>query len=351
MAATILDGVTGLFTPDVVHKAASVLGESDSAISKGVGAAIPALLGGVASRAEDPGFASSLYDLVKSPLNDGGVLKDVGSLFGASGTSPMMSLGNKLLGSLFGGGTSNVSNNLAGYAGVKSSSAMTLLNVAAPIVLAFLGKRARSEAASPTALAGMLRNEKDSIAAAMPGPLASAAIRPDAPGTSTPAMSSEMYRQRPAEEKKSIWRWLLPAAAAVIALALIVPMFGRKESTVTSVMNTPATTTAPTAAPSGTVYFDVDQAAMPGAGQAALIPVIDYLKTNPAATAVVSGFHDSSGDLAANEELAKSRAESVQATLVASGIDASRIEMQKPSVTEGGGSADQARRVEVTVRQ
>lgn len=350
MAASILDGVTGLFTPDVVHKAASALGESDSAITKGVSAAIPALLGSVASRADDPGFASSLFDLVKSPANDGGVLKDVGSLFGASGSSPMMGLGNKLLGSVFGGGTSNVSNNLAGYAGVKSSSAMALLNVAAPIVLAFLGKRARSEASSPTALAGLLRSEKDSIAAAVPGPLANVATRHDAP-----AMSTEMYRTRPpVEQKKSIWRWLLPAAAAAIALALILPMFGRREQNLpatTAVSPAPGATVPSATLPSGTVYFDVDQSSLPVNGNASLTPVISYLQANPGATAVVSGYHDSTGDQAANEVLARNRAESVQATLVAAGIDASRIEMQKPVVTEGGGTADQARRVEVTVRQ
>ena len=168
-------------------------------------------------------------------------------------------------------------------------------------------------------------------------------------------MANEMYRTRPAEQKKSIWRWLLPALAAVVALLVIVPMFGRKDSAVTSVMNAPAPapgTAAPGAAlPSGTVFFEVDQASLPGAGQAALIPVIEYMKTNPSATAVISGYHDASGDQAANEVIARSRAESVQATLVAAGIDASRIEMQKPGVTEGGGTAEQARRVEVTVRQ
>jgi OOP family OmpA-OmpF porin len=349
MAASILDGVTGLFTPDVVHKAASVLGESDAAISKGVGAAIPALLGGVASRADDPGFASSLFELVKSPLNDGGVLKDVGSLFGASGSSPMMSLGNKLLGTLFGGGTSNVSSNLAGYAGVKSSSAMTLLNVAAPLVLAFLGKRARTEATSPTALAGMLRDEKDSIAAAVPGPLASAAAAPE-----TPAMATEMYRTRPAVQKRSALRWLLPAAAAVIALALILPMFGRKETAVTSVMTpdvvepAPATSVPAAALPSGTVYFDSNQSAMPADGDAALAPVIEYLRANPDAIAVVSGYHDPSGDLVTNDELARGRAESVLSAIAAAGIDRSRIELQKPVMTEG---VEEARRVEVTVRQ
>jgi hypothetical protein len=40
----------------------------------------------------------------------------------------------------------------------------------------------------------------------------------------------------------------------------------------------------------------------------------------------------------------------VQAALVAAGIEEARIDMQKPVVAAGGGSLEDARRVEVTVR-
>ena len=56
-----------------------MLGESDTAVRKGVGATVPALLGGVASHVDDPGFASKLFDLVKSPANDSSVLNNIGS--------------------------------------------------------------------------------------------------------------------------------------------------------------------------------------------------------------------------------------------------------------------------------
>ena len=171
-ASTLLDGMTGLFTPDVLGKAASMLGESDTAVRKGVGATVPALLGGVASHVDDPGFASKLFDLVKSPANDGSVLNNIGSLFNTSTTTPIMGLGNKLLGSVFGGSTGNFSRSLAGFAGMKSSSAMSLLNFAAPLVLAFLGKRARKDNLNASSLATLLRNEKDTIEAAVPAPLA-----------------------------------------------------------------------------------------------------------------------------------------------------------------------------------
>jgi len=110
-------------------------------------------------------------------------------------------------------------------------------------------------------------------------------------------------------------------------------------------------TVAPAAAsPTATVYFDVDQSGLPAGSDTALSSVIAYLKANPASTAVISGYHDPSGDKGANEELAKNRAGSVRDALVAGGIEEARITMEKPVVTTGGGSLEDARRVEVTVR-
>ena len=353
MSASLLDGLTGLITPDVVSKAASALGESDAAIRKGVGGAFPALLSGVASRADDSSFASSLFDLVRSPANDDSILNDVGSLVSANSTSPMVGLGASLLGMLFGGRTSTFTNSLAGYAGIKSSTASTLLNVAAPLVLAFIGRHARNDGLNATSLATLLRNQKHSYAAAVPSQLANVGRYPG-----TYMKEREAYAARTIERRTPTWRWLLPALGAIVGLALLIPMFGRKEQVdardLMGAAVEPARVpeyqvVAPTAAtPTGTVYFDVNQAALPANGVRSLSSVIEYLKANPGATAVVSGYHDPTGDPAANEELAKNRADAVRSSLVAAGIEESRIEMHEPIVTEGDGPPEQARRVEVT---
>ena len=63
----------------------------------------------------------------------------------------------------------------------------------------------------------------------------------------------------------------------------------------------------------------------------------------------ISGFHDESGGAATNAEIAKQRAQAVKQWLQEQGIASERIEMDKPAVTEGGGDASEARRVEVSV--
>ncbi len=366
MAASLLDSLNGLITPDLAGKAASMLGESDSAIRKGMGGVFPVLLSGLASRAGDSSISSSLFDLVRSPANDGGVLNDVASLLGAGGSSPMMSLGGKLLGLLFGGNTANVASSLAGYSGVKSSTASTLLNIGAPLVLAMLGKRVRSDGLNASSLASLLLGQKDSYAAALPGPLANLGSY-----LAAPTREREVYAAPPppvSERRSSIWRWLLPLLIALGALWLLSSLFGRKERPVDerpapaaiepapapapTVEPAPAPTTAPAdaAGATATVYFDVDQSALPAGTDTALSSVIAYLQANPGTTAVISGYHDPTGDQAANEELAKNRAASVRDALMAAGIEESRIDMQKPAVTTGGGTLEDARRVDVTVR-
>jgi K(+)-stimulated pyrophosphate-energized sodium pump len=97
------------------------------------------------------------------------------------------------------------------------------------------------------------------------------------------------------------------------------------------------------------LYFDMGSVVLPADASASLAGVLGALHADPARTAQVSGYHDPSGDLAANEELAKQRAMTVRQWLVTNGIAEERIELSKPTVTTGDGAAEEARRVEVSV--
>ncbi|KOC28397.1 membrane protein [Comamonas testosteroni] len=63
--------------------------------------------------------------------------------------------------------------------------------------------------------------------------------------------------------------------------------------------------------------------------------------------AVISGFHDATGSAEINAELAKQRAQAVQAALVALGVAEDKIELKKPEQSQADGSNAEARRVEV----
>lgn len=104
-------------------------------------------------------------------------------------------------------------------------------------------------------------------------------------------------------------------------------------------------------APALKVYFDSGSAELSGEFAAKAEALLDHLKQNAGAKAVISGFNDSTGDPEKNAELSKHRAEAVQAALVAAGIPKARTLLEKPSATTGtAATASASRRVEVVVR-
>jgi len=100
----------------------------------------------------------------------------------------------------------------------------------------------------------------------------------------------------------------------------------------------------------GMVYFEVGKADLPADAPILLRPAIRAAKAMEGSKLVISGYHDASGDAAANEELAKRRAFAVRDMLIAAGVSEQRVELAKPVVTVGGADDAEARRVEVTLR-
>jgi K(+)-stimulated pyrophosphate-energized sodium pump len=146
----------------------------------------------------------------------------------------------------------------------------------------------------------------------------------------------------------------------IVAL-LIVPLLP-----VGSVTHTAAATTAtPAAAPmamaasadgasfkveGGVVkfYFASAKTDLAGGAEAALADVAKGVAAGK--KAVVSGYTDSTGDAAKNEELAKLRAMAVSGALKAAGIADDKIELKKPELLTGSGNNAEARRVEVALQ-
>jgi cytochrome c oxidase subunit 2 len=96
------------------------------------------------------------------------------------------------------------------------------------------------------------------------------------------------------------------------------------------------------------VFFATGQRDLDDQAKATAAAAVDYLKKNSDAKVVLAGFVDSTGDAAANEELAKHRAQAVRDALTQGGVAADRIDLRKPEViTAGQGADSQARRVDI----
>ena len=95
-------------------------------------------------------------------------------------------------------------------------------------------------------------------------------------------------------------------------------------------------------------YFATGKADLADNAEEALKDVLAGVREGK--KAVVSGYNDSTGNAAANEELSKNRALAVRNALLGFGVPESQIELRKPENTEAGqGNNAEARRVEVVL--
>ena len=94
-------------------------------------------------------------------------------------------------------------------------------------------------------------------------------------------------------------------------------------------------------------YFATGKADLAAGANEALADIVKGVAAGQ--KAVVSGFHDATGDAAQNAELAKNRALAVRDALQALGVAEGSIELKKPEATQGSGSNAEARRVEVVL--
>ena len=97
------------------------------------------------------------------------------------------------------------------------------------------------------------------------------------------------------------------------------------------------------------LYFDTGKTDLPADAAKAVAPLADYAKATKDAKLAISGFHDKTGDPAANHDLAKKRAMAVKDVLVAAGVAEGALELAKPVETTGAADDREARRVEVSI--
>lgn len=169
MPFSLLDSVNSLFTKDLIGKAAATLGEGEDRIAKAVSAIVPTILTGVLNKASSgKTAANSLFDMAKQ-ASASGVLGNLGNLLSGNGSN-ISSLVN-MASSLFGDKLSAITSQISGFAGIKPSSASSLLNLATPAALGTVGKFVAQNNMDVNGFISMLLNQKDKILSAIPSGL------------------------------------------------------------------------------------------------------------------------------------------------------------------------------------
>jgi len=171
--ATLLDSLTSLATP-AVSRIAHRLGESDAAVARGLQSSVASVLGGLLTKSADVSGNHRIFDLITSRDNASGPVDDVSSLLGGMSAPSQSAIGATLLSTLFGNRVGSVGEIVARSAGFKNPvSGASILSLAAPLVLGYLGKRVRDGSLSIGSLTSLLAGERDNILAAAPTGLSS----------------------------------------------------------------------------------------------------------------------------------------------------------------------------------
>jgi OmpA-OmpF porin, OOP family len=171
--ATLLESLTSLTTP-AVSRIAHRLGESDAAVARGIQTSVASVLGGLLTKSADVSGIHRIFDLITSRDNASGSVDDVSSLLGGLSSPSPSASGATLLSTLFGSRVGSIGELVARAAGFKNPvSGASVLSVAAPLVLGYLGKRARDGSLNIGSLTSLLAGERDAILAAAPAGLTS----------------------------------------------------------------------------------------------------------------------------------------------------------------------------------
>jgi hypothetical protein len=168
MATNLIDTVKSFFTPDVVNRASARLGESEDGIRRAVDGGVPVVFAGLLQRADHGGAPSLLSDARQAATHH---LPGPPEVLFTSSSADLSTTGNGWGVALFGGAFSVISNALASFAGIKTGSAHTMLNMLTPLSLSVVGYQAEEENLNDQGLRALLDEQRPSIMAAQPAGL------------------------------------------------------------------------------------------------------------------------------------------------------------------------------------
>jgi len=142
--ASVLDIVQQHLGPQEMQQISQQLGTDPATSQQAVNAALPAIVGGMAATAQQPGAASGIQSLLGSHA---GILGSLGSMIGAGGAADG---GGGILGQILGRHEDTVQTGVQQASGLGSDQTRKLLMILAPIVLGTLAKRSMNHGAAHT---------------------------------------------------------------------------------------------------------------------------------------------------------------------------------------------------------
>lgn len=166
---SVIDLVQQHLGTQEVQQISEQLGVDPAAAQSAIQAAVPMIVGGMASTADQPGGASTIQSMFGS---HSGILGNIGSVISAGAPAD----GGGLLGKILGQHQQTVQTGVQQASGLAPDQTRKLLMILGPIVLAALAHRHAQAAASSTttgatdtSLGNVLRQDAEAAQAKAPG--------------------------------------------------------------------------------------------------------------------------------------------------------------------------------------
>jgi len=160
MSINLIDLIKGQLGPATVSQTATQLGESESGVSKAISALLPAVVGGFANS----NTQSELFSTVKEASSSGILSNLLGNLNGSD------SVISKILSLIFGDGDklAAITNAVSSYAGIKTESTNSLLNLVTGATAGTLGKYANDNNLDVSSFGNLLSDQKGLLSSILP---------------------------------------------------------------------------------------------------------------------------------------------------------------------------------------
>lgn len=140
----LLDLLNSPMGKQLISGVAGQTGNSTDQTGSVLSMALPVLMGAMKKNAATPEGAQGLMSAI-SGKHSGGILDNLEGLFGGGVDDDVMNDGAGILSHVLGGKQSQVENALSSKSGLDTGSIATILKVAAPILMGYLGQQSKQQ--------------------------------------------------------------------------------------------------------------------------------------------------------------------------------------------------------------
>lgn len=161
--------LSNLLTSDVLSRIAVYIDESTEKTERAINGLTYTIVGGLMKRTTNEIGVNQLYKHIQKGHYDGSLLETLpATLQNPATTNTLITTGNDVISHLLPAMKSSIGSMISGYAGIRNSSALSLLGLTTTLVLQVLGKQVKDQKLDADGLAASLFSERDALVNQVP---------------------------------------------------------------------------------------------------------------------------------------------------------------------------------------